>query len=244
MVLFNACMSYYLNKDFLLRMSLVMSDELGMVERVLNTPILVNTDWVQTYRTTLYAMMFVDYLFDSILSVADHYFWPRSLWLVDSYCRIVSLDRDTTNGNFVEKFATAKGREERIFSGKCSNQQKQVSPWPNSFFLNLHVFYVKIYLGLSTNWWVWFTDQSSPRLVRFKHLFIRRLAFNLCHSGRLDNQTHLAFSDKILLCIIAISPDTSAFGSYVYHTPVMYRQQLLRMCILVVVKGIWNYFAE
>lgn len=36
MVLFNACMSYYLNLDCLLRMILAMFDELGRVERVLN----------------------------------------------------------------------------------------------------------------------------------------------------------------------------------------------------------------
>ena len=55
-------------------MILAMFDELGRVERVLNTSILVNTDLVQTYRTTLFVMMFVDYLFDSLLSDADHFF--------------------------------------------------------------------------------------------------------------------------------------------------------------------------
>lgn len=71
-------------------MILVMSDELGRVERVLNTSILVNTDLVQTYRTTLFVMMFVDYLFDSLISDADHYFFVALQfligWFLLSYC--------------------------------------------------------------------------------------------------------------------------------------------------------------
>ena len=76
-MLFNACMTYYLNLDFLFRMILAMFNVLGRVERVLNTSILVNTDLVQTYRTTLFVMMFVDYLFDSLLSDADDFFLWR-----------------------------------------------------------------------------------------------------------------------------------------------------------------------